>query len=338
MSTYLKIQDSCLCLGRQLTTISSFEPGDVVLSEEPFAAVLSDSELSKRCHVTFAPSEKLLRCGKCKLSRFAAREFQALDWKSGGREECAALVASHPRVPPATIRLAARILWRLNRDGGEIELKESLGGVSQHAPNTSSRPQVKDLIDHWEEIPEERKLTYAQMGSILVDYMKAGRGEAAAPCSVRDAALLLAKLACNAMTVFDEDLRPIGTGLYLTAAMANHACAPSCVQSFEGRRLVLRAARALRPGDEVTIAYTELAATRQERRRELREGYFFDLDGAGVGADPLGPAAAELAPEAEVAPGVTLRAFARPAWAEDPADGALTEVRLAPEASGAERW
>lgn len=47
-----------------------------------------------------------------------------------------------------------------------------------------------------------------------------------------------------------------------------------------------RALRDIHPGEEVTIAYVELAATRQQRREALCEQYFFDLDAPDSTAPP----------------------------------------------------
>lgn len=91
-------------------------------------------------------------------------------------------------------------------------------------------------------------------------------------------ALLLARFACNNHTICDDELRPIGVGIYPLAALANHSCRPSCAQSFEGPTIVFRAVSDLSPGDEVTISYVELAATRHERRAQLAASYFFDID------------------------------------------------------------
>lgn len=57
---------------------------------------------------------------------------------------------------------------------------------------------------------------------------------------VREIALLLARFACNNHTICDDELRPTGVGLYPLAALVNHHCRPSCVQTFSGRRIVFR--------------------------------------------------------------------------------------------------
>lgn len=58
--------------------------------------------------------------------------------------------------------------------------------------------------------------------------------------TTRALAHLLSRFACNAHTICDEELRPMGTGLYPLAAMANHSCDPSCMQSFSGDTICFR--------------------------------------------------------------------------------------------------
>ena len=47
----------------------SFEPGEVVLSSEPFAFVLFESLREERCAECFQRAEKLSRCASCKRAR-----------------------------------------------------------------------------------------------------------------------------------------------------------------------------------------------------------------------------------------------------------------------------
>ncbi|KDO29553.1 hypothetical protein SPRG_05509 [Saprolegnia parasitica CBS 223.65] len=66
--------------------------------------------------------------------------------------------------------------------------------------------------------------------------------------------------------------------LFPVAAALNHACVPNCVATFRGRELHLRALRPISPGDELTIAYTEVVAPTRARRLELATSYFFHCD------------------------------------------------------------
>jgi hypothetical protein len=60
------------------------------------------------------------------------------------------------------------------------------------------------------------------------------------PSSVRSIALLIARFACNNHTICDDELRPVGVGIYPLGALVNHDCRPNCAQTFAGRDIVFR--------------------------------------------------------------------------------------------------
>ena len=78
-----------------------------------------------------------------------------------------------------------------------------------------------------------------------------------------------------------------GVGLYPVGAMLNHSCKPNAMQSFQGRRIIFRAMQPIAAGQEATISYVELGATRAERRAALLESYRFDIDAGKVIRCPL---------------------------------------------------
>eukprot|EP00741_Cyanophora_paradoxa_P015092 tig00020848_g14563.t1 len=80
-----------------------------------------------------------------------------------------------------------------------------------------------------------------------------------------------------------------GRGVYLTAALLNHSCSPNTSLSFEGRRLVLRAAKDIEAGEEVTSCYGPQAPhmPRAERRAALAAQYHFDCRCGACGAADL---------------------------------------------------
>lgn len=101
--------------GRHIVATKSFSPGQLVLEQLPYAAVLYDEQVPGRCDHCYAPCERPLKCGRSKLARYCSREHQKAAWDAGYKQECDSLVKLAPRVPPPTVRLAARTLWRRQR-------------------------------------------------------------------------------------------------------------------------------------------------------------------------------------------------------------------------------
>jgi SET and MYND domain-containing protein len=59
------------------------------------------------------------------------------------------------------------------------------------------------------------------------------------------------KFACNAHTICDPELRPLGTGLYPVLSIINHSCVPNAVLIFEGRTAYVRALQPISKNEEV---------------------------------------------------------------------------------------
>ncbi|KAH9949138.1 SET domain-containing protein [Amylocystis lapponica] len=84
-------------------------------------------------------------------------------------------------------------------------------------------------------------------------------------------------------------------GCFPTLSRANHDCTPSANYAFAPGTFVgeLRAARDLRAGEEITIAYAPLCATRAERRTFLSNTRFFACACATCALPPAGVLASD---------------------------------------------
>ena len=138
-------------LGRHLVASRQLSPGTLVLQQQPYAAVLYDDQVPLRCDYCFRSAsggQPLLRCARSKQARYCSRGHQAAAWRERGyQNECRALLACDEQrrqrgrgggVPTATVRLAARALWRRIRWGrGVIQcmLHTPLRGM--HEPETA---------------------------------------------------------------------------------------------------------------------------------------------------------------------------------------------------------
>ncbi|PWA42894.1 SET domain group 37 [Artemisia annua] len=88
------------------------------------------------------------------------------------------------------------------------------------------------------------------------------------------------ELACNAHTVCDSELIPLGTCLYPVISLSitgdfMECCSPNAVLVYEGRIATVRVVQHLSKGSEVLISYVETAGSTMTRQKALREQYFF---------------------------------------------------------------
>ncbi len=96
------------------------------------------------------------------------------------------------------------------------------------------------------------------------------------------------------------------------------------MSEMHSRLHMRRAVRAIPPGEEVTISYTDLKATRPERRAFLLRHYHFDVDAGTAAAAEQQPADVHLSSQA---PGIAASVSRQPPGPLDAVDQQLTALR-----------
>jgi hypothetical protein len=231
-------------VGRGVVAARTFGAGDVVFEDQPLAATGIDST---RCDYTFAPAASV-RSSMTTL-RFSSKDALHAAWKEYFKKESKALPSTEKELTPA-VKLAMRICWR-----GEVSI-------------------VGELETHWDRWSDKQRNEFVSNGKIVSEAAGRGGVQGATP---EACAKLLAGIAVNAIPITDEvTQRPIGTALYRRASRLNHDEDPNAVPTFRGRTLVLRALRPISAGEEIRIAYLDLALSAVEQRRALLEQYHFD--------------------------------------------------------------
>ncbi|XP_057975006.1 histone-lysine N-methyltransferase ASHR1 isoform X3 [Malania oleifera] len=145
------------------------------------------------------------------------------------------------------------------------------GNACQTIPTTmmDSYALVEALVAHISNINEKQLILYAQMAnlvSLIVQWHE---------INIKEIAENFSRFACNAHTICDSELQPLGTGLYPVISVINHSCAPNSVLMFEGKVAVVRAVQHIPRGSEVLISYIETAGSTMTRKKALKEQYFF---------------------------------------------------------------
>ncbi|EXB44335.1 Histone-lysine N-methyltransferase [Morus notabilis] len=248
--------------GRCLFTTRDFRPGEVIISEKPYVCAPNKSGdgVEWRCDGCFGTTN-LKRCSTCQVAWYCGSNCQKEEWKLH-RLECDALSKldkdKRKSVTPS-IRLMLRLYLRRKFEAERVIPATAMENYKL----------VEALVSHMSDIEEKQLVLYAQMANLVNLILQLP------DINIKEIAENFSKLACNAHTICDSELRPLGTGLFPVISIINHSCLPNSVLVFEGRSAVVRAVQHIRKDSEVLISYIETAGSTMTRQKALKEQYLF---------------------------------------------------------------
>ncbi|XP_023667471.1 histone-lysine N-methyltransferase SMYD1-like [Paramormyrops kingsleyae] len=256
--------------GRGLRATKDLAAGQVVFAEPSFAAVVFDSLSPQVCHSCFRRQEKLHRCAQCRFAHYCDRTCQRAGWEEH-KQECTA-IKKRGKAPNENVRLAARILWRIEKSGsiisdGQLTTVEQLQDhVTDMAPNDLKelKVNVHDFLNYWPHNGQKH--------------------------GVDSISHIFGVINCNGFTLSDQrGLQAVGVGLFPNLCLVNHNCWPNCTVILNHgnqmalnalfhtqRRIELRTLEKISEGDELTVSYIDFLNVSSDRQRILRQQYFFD--------------------------------------------------------------
>ncbi|XP_066967277.1 histone-lysine N-methyltransferase SMYD3-like isoform X2 [Macrobrachium rosenbergii] len=122
--------------------------GDLILSSEPFAHIINNHHLSEYCDYCFVSQEKKLikPCKGCRVPWYCSEDCARLGWDIH-QYECHRLQRLANNVPPAFVRLLARIMFRLQNGGDKIVEKY----------NEKEGRRFRDLMNHYADVKNDKK-------------------------------------------------------------------------------------------------------------------------------------------------------------------------------------
>jgi len=254
--------------GRGLKTTKDLVAGDIVFAEASFAAVVFDSLSSLVCHSCFRRQNNLHRCGQCRFAHYCDRTCQTACWEEH-KLECAA-IRKIGKAPNENVRLAARVLWRIQKHTAVV--------------SDSQLTSVDDLEAHLAQLSEDGLLGLKADVSSFLDYWPGKQH------NVDYVKSIFGIISCNGFTLSDQrGLQAVGVGLFPNLALVNHDCWPNCTvilnhgnQSHlnsalhSKRRIELRALGNIAEGQELTVGYVDFLNLSADRQKLLKQQYYFD--------------------------------------------------------------
>ncbi|XP_019382175.1 PREDICTED: histone-lysine N-methyltransferase SMYD1 isoform X1 [Gavialis gangeticus] len=256
--------------GRALKAVREFLSGEVIFAEPAYAAVVFDSLTHLICHTCFKRQEKLHRCGQCKFAHYCDRTCQRGAWLNH-KNECSA-IKKHGKAPNENIRLAARIMWRIEREGG---------GLTE-----GSLVSIDDLQNHVENFGEEEKKELRADVESFIEFWPPQSQQ----FGMQYISHIFGVINCNGFTLSDQrGLQAVGVGVFPNLCLVNHDCWPNCTVIFNNgnheavrsmfhtqMRIELRALGKISPGEELTVSYIDFLNVSEDRRKQLKKQYYFD--------------------------------------------------------------
>ncbi|KAL0360184.1 UNVERIFIED_CONTAM: Histone-lysine N-methyltransferase ASHR1 [Sesamum radiatum] len=210
--------------GRCLFTTRDFFPGEVIISENPYVCVPNKNKESpqSKCEWCFS-SSNLKKCSACHVVWYCSSKCQKSDWKLHSVECRALSKIDKDRLKSLTpsIRLMVRLYIRRKLEHEKIFPTTA----------TDNYKHVEALVSHMSEVDEKQLVLYAQMANLVNLILQWPDSEV----NIKEIAESFSKLACNAHTICDSELRPLGTGLYPVISIINHSCLPNSVLVFRGK-------------------------------------------------------------------------------------------------------
>jgi len=303
-SQFESLSDACdvvydPCLGRYIVAKRDISPGEVILSEKPYASImLADSRLDHCSHCysfTLAP----IPCHSCHHSLYCSAECRSLAYQLYHRAECrlGEILEASGVDKFAFLALRTLVVTPLDVVGQYCESlpPHEVGGKNAGVYRADSYDAICGLVTHAEDRTAHDLFRRAAIAIFLLRCLCfVGFFETENPpeeiLSGAGGLLLshLQSFPCNAHEVAEFDLDPetvatsmpheLGAGIYATLSLFNHSCNPAVTRNFYGDCCVVRTIRPVRAGDELSDNYGAVFAmqTRRERHAKLLPQYFFE--------------------------------------------------------------
>jgi len=241
----------------------SLKRGDCILTEEPFVYTLSSRFRKERCDNCLKSFDKLSKCSGCNYVHYCSLDCQKESWTEH-KPECTNLRNIHYDHVPDSARMLAKIIRKL-KNGGDMQR----GYYSKHGYR-----KFRDLMSHYQEIKsDDRRLEHLEsltvvLKSLLFPNLVPNENELMQ---------IYGRLCTNAFSISDSELNSIGTGIYLGVSIMDHSCNPNAAATFEGKTISIRLLEDVPCLDysKIFITYIELMDTSDERRKTLKDSYYF---------------------------------------------------------------
>lgn len=246
---------------RRVICKEEIKEGELVLEEWFEMSAMYSEHIDRACHYCFEEVESPLRCSNCKYAHYCGKEHQLADWRNGHKKECELIKKvsqGGQKKPTAPLAMILKVFVQL----------ELLN-------NQALLANINSLKSHKEAITEERYEELKSNVILVIKYSDENFDLERMDRFVQH----LDSILTNGVTIYGKTSSSVSLamGLLKDFCRINHSCLPNCFSGYNpttGMRIV--SARPIAKGEEITFSYINNIDRLEQRRKKLRENYYFD--------------------------------------------------------------
>ncbi|XP_022916477.1 SET and MYND domain-containing protein 4 [Onthophagus taurus] len=278
-------------LGRHVLAVKNIPIGDVIAVEEPYSKLLLKDFIYSYCSNCLELCYDLIPCDGCIYALFCSEKCKESAWKLYHQYECPIITMLYHleltklNLLALRITLQARdifgIIDKFNKNN-KVYKSDSYEEIHFLEGNTHLRNSA-DLFP--------RSVTAAVIFNLLenhTDFIKDLKQPENDEKTVKE--LILRHLQTGPTNFHEisecredyfgdfESSVETGAGAFSFMSLINHSCNPNVLRVCHGSKIVLRALRPIKKGEELldNYGYHFAVNNKNERQRELKRQYFFD--------------------------------------------------------------
>ncbi|KAI7860712.1 hypothetical protein BDC45DRAFT_600531 [Circinella umbellata] len=280
MQTYPVLLRSTKAKGRHATASKQLDEGTTIFYEQATAFVVRSDYIDEHCHVCLDLITTKMMCSDCQKSFYCSKECFEKD-RDTHALVCypMAVIESIARATDVDVdllRLITLLLARRQRDNENKDAPDDGDNHKQNQQATTPTPFwcTEDLISHRNHANPAFVRVVKEAGTRLLYELPESM-----QIPVDDLLTLACRINSNAYGLGDNEARntDVALGLFPVSGMFfNHACNPNCAfVGVQHGQLTFRTIRPVKQGEELTVTYIDLYASRDERRQDLLDSKNF---------------------------------------------------------------
>ena len=213
-----------------------------------------------------------MRCTDCGFMYYCSKKCQINDWRYCHKYECKLV----KKLVDADSKLLTddqgmkcfRYCIKTHFDKDVLNKKWKLFDGSER--------KIDDMVDHVKEMREQTPERFFAMVSLAEQITTLNIG-----LDLKTVLRRCGQVKMNSFAIIDELSHDsnfvIASGMFIESSIFNHSCRPNAVRVFNGSTIEIRASREIDTAVEgVTLTYIDCQTSRDERKNELRDFYYFD--------------------------------------------------------------